>query len=415
MFLSKDVNFLFHEKQVIAANRSNGQWIRFPVSAYIVLDALIKTGASIEEILQRLADDHDRCYFLNLVEKLKGMTLLMDCQQIAKGVAFESISLMVTHRCNLYCKHCSVSAKNLQEEEIFDTESLQVLIDEIKECHPETIVLTGGEPMARSDFFQILRHTAEDYSGRITLMTNGTLVTPENASIISHYTYSVDISVDGIDEESCAKIRGKNVFSKVLRAIDLLQKEGMDKISLSMVSTPHNYLYEDAFLELCEKIKVKPILRHLDIIGRAKENQEALLEGDAEKIEQRRKSIQPTSDTHYACTCAAGKKKIFIKQDGSIYPCQMLDKEEFRIGNAKELGSLKEYFSNLDYASHAAYQRIASIDPTHATICRDCPVSLFCWSCLYYSWVAQEDRKKLMQHCTPQKRYLMKEIWGVSL
>ena len=47
-------------------------------------------------------------------------------------------------------------------------------------------------------------------------MTNGTLITPKNVKEIVSQIDSIDISLDGADEESCAVIRGKGVFEKVV-------------------------------------------------------------------------------------------------------------------------------------------------------------------------------------------------------
>ena len=52
-------------------------------------------------------------------------------------------------------------------------------------------------------------------------MTNGTLITPKNVKEIVSQIDSIDISLDGADEESCAVIRGKGVFEKVVSSIKL--------------------------------------------------------------------------------------------------------------------------------------------------------------------------------------------------
>ena len=62
-------------------------------------------------------------------------------------------------------------------------------------------------------------------------MTNGTLITPKNVKEIVSQIDSIDISLDGADEESCAVIRGKGVFEKVVSSIKLLQSHGFSKIT----------------------------------------------------------------------------------------------------------------------------------------------------------------------------------------
>lgn len=73
--------------------------------------------------------------------------------------------------------------------------------------------------MLRSDFLTVLGYLRSIYNGKITLMTNGTLIIPKNVEEIVSQIDSIDISLDGADEESCAVIRGKGVFEKVVSSI----------------------------------------------------------------------------------------------------------------------------------------------------------------------------------------------------
>lgn len=107
-------------------------------------------------------------------------------------------------------------------------------------------------------------------------MTNGTLITPKNVKEIVSQIDSIDISLDGADEESCAVIRGKGVFEKVVSSIKLLQSHGFSKISISMVLSANNVRYTKQFMELNESLNTTPMLRALSYEGRAKENKDIL-------------------------------------------------------------------------------------------------------------------------------------------
>lgn len=107
-------------------------------------------------------------------------------------------------------------------------------------------------------------------------MTNALLLNENNVEEIVKNVDSVDISLDGYDEESYSKIRGKNVFNRVLDNIALLHEHGMYQISLSMVALGNDREDDRKFNELCKKLNVEPMIRRLSYTGRAKENEEYL-------------------------------------------------------------------------------------------------------------------------------------------
>lgn len=117
-------------------------------------------------------------------------------------------------------------------------------------------------------------------------MTNALLLNENNVEEIVKNVDSVDISLDGYDEESYSKIRGKNVFNRVLDNIALLHEHGMYKISLSMVALGNDREDDRKFNELCKKLNVEPMIRRLSYTGRAKENEEYL-----RKLEKKLKVI----------------------------------------------------------------------------------------------------------------------------
>lgn len=98
-----------------------------------------------------------------------------------KGIPFCS-QLYVTYRRNLRCRHCyrfyvegrrEPSAANLRER-----------LDKLARQGGLFIVVTGGEPLMRKDFFDIVNY-AQSKSFALILETNGTLITPHIADRIA--------------------------------------------------------------------------------------------------------------------------------------------------------------------------------------------------------------------------------------
>lgn len=324
---SNMAKFMFNEDQAIIFNRLNGQWIKVPKQCYDILELCNKEGLSWSALSESLADDEDREYMKQLIKLLDSMNCLYnDDEKI-----IENISFAITHRCNLKCIHCMVNAAFGQsDKEHFDTKTICAFLDKIVAANPKNITLTGGEPLLRSDFLTILGYLRSIYNGKITLMTNGTLITPKNVKEIVSQIDSIDISLDGADEESCAVIRGKGVFEKVVSSIKLLQSHGFSKISISMVLSANNVRYTKQFMELNESLNTTPMLRALSYEGRAKENKDIL--DNVVTTEFLRQEDKKTNSECRTCCCTAGYNQITIEANGDIFPCNLFVEPEFRLG-----------------------------------------------------------------------------------
>lgn len=134
------------------------------------------------------------------------------------------------------------------------------------------ITLSGGEPLLRKDFKELLVYLRSNYNGHIGVSTNGTLITNSNADLLVKYADQIDISIDGVDEETCSIVRGKGVFENVIRNIKVLQDKGFNNVSLSMVFSDKNEYLEPAFLELNRQLGTTPITRVFAEIGRGKDS-----------------------------------------------------------------------------------------------------------------------------------------------
>jgi MoaA/NifB/PqqE/SkfB family radical SAM enzyme len=105
----------------------------------------------------------------------------------------------VTKGCNLRCIHCRASATELSSPSDLSTATALGIIDQIAAFARPILVLSGGEPLFRSDIFQLARY-GTDRGLRVALATNGTLVTREVAGmIVDAGVRRVSISLDGSD------------------------------------------------------------------------------------------------------------------------------------------------------------------------------------------------------------------------
>ncbi len=81
----------------------------------------------------------------------------------------------ITGRCNYRCKHCYMSAPDAKYGEL-SHEQIMKMVQEISDCGVMNVSLTGGEPLVRKDFLEIV-DTLIERDIRITqIYSNGALV-----------------------------------------------------------------------------------------------------------------------------------------------------------------------------------------------------------------------------------------------
>jgi radical SAM protein with 4Fe4S-binding SPASM domain len=84
----------------------------------------------------------------------------------------------ITGKCNYRCRHCYMSAPDAKYGQ-FSTEKCLDIADEIAGCGIREVSITGGEPLVRKDFWQIIDRLLAHRIRITTVYSNGKLVTPE--------------------------------------------------------------------------------------------------------------------------------------------------------------------------------------------------------------------------------------------
>ena len=146
----------------------------------------------------------------------------------------------VTKGCNLRCIHCRASATELSSPQDLSTRAALGIIDQIADAANPILVLSGGEPLYRSDIFQLARY-ATDRGLRVALATNGTLVTRDVARmIVDSGVKRVSISLDGADAATHDSFRGiPGAFEAAVQGLRNLKSLGMS-VQINMTIARHN-------------------------------------------------------------------------------------------------------------------------------------------------------------------------------
>lgn len=146
----------------------------------------------------------------------------------------------VTKGCNLRCIHCRATATELSSPTDLPTRTALGIIDQIVAAANPILVLSGGEPLYRSDIFQLARY-ATDKGLRVALATNGTLVTKDVARmIVDAGVRRVSISLDGADATTHDSFRGiPGAFEAAVHGLRNLKALGMS-VQINMTIARHN-------------------------------------------------------------------------------------------------------------------------------------------------------------------------------
>jgi radical SAM protein with 4Fe4S-binding SPASM domain len=160
----------------------------------------------------------------------------------------------VTKGCNLRCIHCRATATELSSPTDLPTRKALDIIDQIASVANPILVLSGGEPLYRSDIFQLARY-ASDQGLRVALATNGTLVTREVARMIADSGVKrVSISLDGADAATHDTFRGiPGAFEAALYGFRNLKQVAMS-LQINMTIARHNAEQLPRVLELAKTV-----------------------------------------------------------------------------------------------------------------------------------------------------------------
>ncbi len=268
------------------------------------------------------------------------------------------IAWELTNACNLACIHCRANAIKEPLPDELTTSEAKDFVNELVEYKP-IVILTGGEPLLRSDVYEIARY-ATSRGLRVVLATNGTLLTPEIVrKLKSAGIQRVSVSIDGSNAETHDTFRGESgAFDAALRGINILKNEGMN-FQINTTITKRNIDEIPRIYELALELNASAL--HIFLLvptGRGEEivddeippeEYERVLNWFYDKSKDKRIQLKATCAPHYfrimrqrakaegititkethgfeAMTkgCLGGSAFCFVSSKGDVYPCGYL-------------------------------------------------------------------------------------------
>ncbi|WP_341485649.1 heme d1 biosynthesis radical SAM protein NirJ [Thioclava sp. GXIMD4215] len=175
----------------------------------------------------------------------------------------------LTRRCNLRCRHCYTTSADVPFPGELSHDQAMAVLDDLKDFGIPALILSGGEPLSRFDFFELAERARALNFRHLSLSTNGTLVNEANAARIADLGFDyVGISLDGIGATN-DWFRGLDgAFDAALGGVRALIARGV-KVGLRFTITEDNAGQLPQMIELCDRERVdKFYLSHLVYAGR---------------------------------------------------------------------------------------------------------------------------------------------------
>ena len=268
------------------------------------------------------------------------------------NIAFKSVYIEITDRCNLHCPYCFNNSKASNTNDM-SLELFEKITDECHELGIKEITLSGGEPLISKNFSDIIKSLKQkDFD--IKIITNGTLFDKEKYKLLKNLGCSFQLTFDSPNSESHDKTRGHGSYQK---NIDLIKRFIEDKIRFTVRFNIKDDIYfkpEEVVCLVKELSVTEFYFSYIKPIGRGKNEHTAsdsrileiinyIKENDLEKeFPNCLHGIH--IDITDGCPFYNPKRVDFsprINSIGDVFPCSICDVDELMLGNIKKQ-TLKE-------------------------------------------------------------------------
>jgi radical SAM protein with 4Fe4S-binding SPASM domain len=314
-----------------------------------------------------------------------------------------------TFRCNLNCVHCYVNepagSREVRAREL-PTARVTALIDEVAEAGCLNLLLTGGEVLVRPDFPEIYRH-AIARGLRVTVFTNGTMVTDEIADLFDRQRpLSVEITLYGMTRETYERVtRVPGSFDRCLQGLERLLSRGIP-VKLKTMALTWNAHEVPAMRDFA---RARGLEFHHDGIlnprvdcgasrtGDLRLRPEQVVALDLADPEQARLLKQACDDAlaapdpgpgdEHVYSCGAGRNTFTVDPYGMLQLCQLSRRNGYDLREGTFEQGWNEHFPRL---RERTWQK--------NDVCRRCSLIGLCASCAGASELEHGDPETIVAH-----------------
>lgn len=275
------------------------------------------------------------------------------------------VSWNVTRKCNLKCSHCYINAAKDELHDELTTKEGKLLIDQIAKVSRPLLILSGGEPMLRSDIYELIRYGTSQ-GLRMGLGSNGSLIDNTVAKKLRDAgVKTVSISLDSSIAEKHDDFRGiKGSWLKATNAIVALKQNNI-LVQVNTTVTLHNHAEIDDIMSEIEQLGVEnfhlfflvPTGRGARLTDISPASYEDMIKSTFAKTSKHKLNVRPSCAPQFMRIaknmgldmrqwirgCLAGLYYCRVYPNGDVTPCPYLP---IKLGNIRETAFNEIWFNS---------------------------------------------------------------------
>lgn len=303
-----------------------------------------------------------------------------------------------TLRCNLRCTHCYAVIPNAKVTDGLSGEVVKTrIIEPLARMGARFISFTGGEPLLRSDLFDLMEY-AKSRGLHTSLVTNGLLLQQHEARLTTNLVDGLQVSLESHREEVNDSVRGRGVYRQLVRDVFPWLKNHGFRYSIAVTPTPINENDLEGLAELAYQMGATALtVRRFLALGNASSCDESLFSDPARQraflervLNLRRRyqgrlnvrssvplfsrvvpEITQYRDAQVLGGCTAGIASCAVGLDGTIKICTRVD---------YSLGNVQTHDVQDVWESHPALMALRNRDRLHGK-CGICKERWICGGC----------------------------------
>jgi radical SAM protein with 4Fe4S-binding SPASM domain len=276
------------------------------------------------------------------------------------------MSWNVTRECNMKCSHCYINATEKKLSNELTTAEGKNLMDQIAQVSKPLLILSGGEPLLRSDIYELIHYGASK-GLKIGLGSNGSLIDDAAAAKLKAAGIAtVSISLDSHIPAQHDDFRGvTGAWEKAVSACKALRKNNV-LVQVNTTLTQQNYSQIDDIMSLSEEIGVEnfhlfflvPTGRGAKLADISPQKYEDMISNTFAKVAKHSLNVRPSCAPQFMRIakgmgldmrqwvrgCLAGLYYCRVYPNGDVTPCPYLP---IKLGNVREKNFKEIWFNSL--------------------------------------------------------------------
>lgn len=209
------------------------------------------------------------------------------------GRRIRKLRVSLTDKCNLRCSYCMpVDAKFLDDRKLLTVEEYHNIVGDLCNYGLEEIRLTGGEPLMRREFDDIVAGLGKLPLQKIGMTTNGLFLARHLHALKESRVHHINLSLDSLNPETFRLVTHGGNLTKVLDNIALAKDAGFHlKINVVAMRGVNDHELFD-FVKFAEREHIEVRFLELMRIGFACGNQSSRFISAAELQMELRKRME---------------------------------------------------------------------------------------------------------------------------